>query len=74
MLSITETATATFAGVISDGGRSGASGGGLVVNGPGKLVLTGANTFTGGIVLPTCWGSPRAILRSAIRPAPSTPI
>ena len=51
VLSITETATATFAGVISDGGRSGGSGGGLIVNGPGKLVLTGANTFTGGIVL-----------------------
>jgi fibronectin-binding autotransporter adhesin len=38
----------TFGGVIADGSSSG---GGLVVDGSGTVTLSGANTFTGGVML-----------------------
>ena len=38
----------TFAGVIADGGMDGGRGGALVKQGSGTLILTGANTYTGG--------------------------
>ncbi|MBR2813259.1 MAG: autotransporter-associated beta strand repeat-containing protein, partial [Reyranella sp.] len=43
----------TFAGVIADGGWNGGTGGSLVKQGSGTLILTGANTYTGGT---TVWG------------------
>jgi fibronectin-binding autotransporter adhesin len=43
----------TFAGVIADGGSNGGIGGSLVKEGSGTLILTGANTYTGGT---TVWG------------------
>ena len=39
--------TDTFAGVITDGGISGASGGGVTKMGAGTLVLTGINSYAG---------------------------
>ena len=47
VLSLNETAAATYAGAISDGGVAGGVGGGLVVNGSAPLTLTGADTYTG---------------------------
>ncbi len=38
----------TFAGVIADGGQEGGYEGSLVKQGSGTLILTGANTYTGG--------------------------
>ncbi|OJU39626.1 MAG: hypothetical protein BGN99_20020, partial [Alphaproteobacteria bacterium 65-37] len=40
--------TTTFAGVIADGGIDGGSGGALIKQGSGTLILTGANSYTGG--------------------------
>ena len=42
---------AVFSGVIQDGGASGGTGGAFVKSGPGKLTLTGANTYTGGTTI-----------------------
>ena len=39
--------SATFAGVLMDGGLSGLSGGSLAIAGPGTEILTGTNTYTG---------------------------
>ena len=39
--------TTTFAGVISDGGINGGTGGSFNKTGIGELILTGANTYTG---------------------------
>ena len=38
----------TFSGLIQDGGRSGGTGGALTKIGTGTLILSGANTYTGG--------------------------
>ncbi len=40
-----------FAGVIQDGGSAGGSGGSLTKVGTGRLILTGANTYTGGTAI-----------------------
>ena len=50
-LKINDSTAATFAGVISDGGSAGGTGGALIVKGTVPLALTGANTFTGGVSL-----------------------
>ena len=44
-------AATSFAGVISDGGVAGGTGGSLIVEGAGTLTLTSANTYTGGTLL-----------------------
>jgi autotransporter-associated beta strand protein len=44
-------ASATISGTIQDGGVAGGVGGVLTVNGPGTLILTAANTYTGGTQL-----------------------
>jgi len=41
----------TFSGIIQDGGLNGGTGGSLTKIGEGKLILTGANTYTGGTVI-----------------------
>ena len=51
-LKINDSTSATFSGIISDGGVAGGTGGSLIVKGAGaSLNLTGANTFTGGVTL-----------------------
>jgi fibronectin-binding autotransporter adhesin len=44
-------ASTTFAGLIQDGGGNGGTGGSLHKTGMGKLVLTNANTYTGGTTI-----------------------
>jgi autotransporter-associated beta strand protein len=41
----------TFSGVIQDGGNHGGTGGSLTKTGFGTLILTGANTYTGGTTI-----------------------
>ena len=43
----------TFSGTITDGGINGGSGGSLTKQGAGTLILSGANTYTGGTILNT---------------------
>jgi autotransporter-associated beta strand protein len=47
-LTLTPSAATTFSGSLQDGGLSGATGGSLIKVGTGTLVLSGANTYTGG--------------------------
>ena len=48
-LKFNQTTAATFAGVLSDGGVAGGSGGSLIVKGTATLTLGATNTFAGGI-------------------------
>jgi autotransporter-associated beta strand protein len=46
-LTLHDATTQTFSGAINNGGLGGGTGGSLALNGGGKLILSGTNTFTG---------------------------
>lgn len=46
-LTVTQTGSSTFSGVLQDGGMSGGTGAGVILQGGGTLTLSGANTYTG---------------------------
>lgn len=52
-LTFSGNAVSTFSGAISDGGIAGGTGGSVVLAGTSNLLLTGANTYTGGTTMGT---------------------